>query len=45
MKYIEVERTFICQLADVFDDTKLEDKLVAVVQPKIDTMLKQLEEM
>ena len=35
----------LVELADVFDDTKLEDKLVAVVQPKIDAMLKQLEEM
>ena len=35
----------LAELADVFDDTKLEDKLVAVVQPKIDAMLKQLEEM
>lgn len=35
----------LTELADVFDDADLEDKLVAVIQPKIDTMLKELEEM
>lgn len=35
----------LTELADVFDDTDLEDKLVAVIQPKIDTMLKELEEL
>ena len=33
------------ELADVFDETELEDQLVAVIQPKIDAMLKELEEM
>lgn len=33
------------ELHDVFDETELEDQLVAVVQPKIDLMLKELEEM
>ena len=35
----------LAELTDVFDDTKLEDKLVAVVRSKIDAMLRQLEEM
>ena len=35
----------VAELADVFDETELEDKLVSVVQPKIDAMLKELEEM
>ena len=35
----------LTELADVFDDTDLEDKLVAVIQPKIATMLKELEAM
>ena len=33
------------ELADVFDETELEDQLVAVIQPKIDAMLKELEDM
>lgn len=37
--------TGLDELADVFDETELEDQLVAVVQPKIDSMLKELEEM
>ena len=35
----------LTELYDVFDETELEDQLVAVVQPKIDAMLKELEEM
>ena len=33
------------ELHDVFDETELEDQLVAVIQPKIDSLLKELEEM
>ena len=35
----------LTELADVFDETELEDKLVAVIQPTIDSMLKELEAM
>ena len=33
------------ELADVFGETELEEQLVAVVQPRIDAMLKELEAM
>ena len=33
------------ELADIFGETELEEQLVAVVQPRIDAMLKELEEM
>lgn len=32
------------ELDEVFGEHELEDQLVAVVQPKIDTLLKELEE-
>ena len=35
----------LAELADVFDETELEDQLVAIIQPKIDAMFKELEEM
>ena len=35
----------LAELADVFDETEFENKLVAVVQPKLDAALKELEEL
>ena len=35
----------LTELADVFDEIELEDRLVAVVQPKIDALLKELEDL
>lgn len=34
----------LTELYAVFDETELEEQLVAVVQPKIDVLLKELEE-
>ena len=35
----------LTELYEVFDETELEEQLVAVVQSKIDAMLKELEEL
>ena len=35
----------LTELYEVFDETELEEQLIAVVQHKIDTMLKELEAM